>query len=188
MEFLDGEVLPENVKRGPLPLNELLKIAIEIADALGRAHRVGIIHRDLKPGNVMLAKSGAKLLDFGLAKPIALGASAAAGSGSASVFAAAATMTSPASPLSSAGTIIGTVQYMAPEQIQGQEADARSDVFAFGVVLYEMATGKRAFEGKTQSSIVGQILAVDPAPISTVQPMSPAALSRLVSTCLAKDP
>jgi serine/threonine protein kinase len=186
MEFLAGEVLAEKVKRGPLPLNELLKISIEVADALGKAHRAGIIHRDLKPGNVMLTKSGAKLLDFGLAKPIAAGASAS--STSVSVFAAAATMTSPASPLSSAGAVIGTVQYMSPEQIQGQEADARSDVFAFGVVLYEMATGKRAFEGKTQSSIVGQILAVDPPLISAVQPMSPPALSRLVSTCLAKDP
>src|SRR5207302_8816289 len=126
----------------------------------------------------MVTKLGAKLLDFGLAKPMAVGA---AKSSAASVFAAAATMTSPAMPLSSAGTVIGTVQYMAPEQIQGQEADARSDVFAFGVVLYEMATGKRAFEGKTQSSIVGQILAVDPPPISAVQPMSPPELSRLVS-------
>src|SRR3954463_348597 len=188
MEYLDGEALAEKVKRGPLPTTELLKIAIEVADALSRAHKSGIIHRDLKPGNVMLTKSGAKLLDFGLAKPIAATASAAGVGSSASIFAAAATMTSPASPLSSAGTVIGTVQYMAPEQIQGQEADARSDVFAFGVVLYEMATGKRAFEGKTQSSIVGQILAVDPPPIASLQPMSPPALSRLVQTCLAKDP
>ena len=187
MEFLEGETLADKIKRGPLPANELLRVAIEVADALTKAHKAGIIHRDLKPGNVMLTKSGAKLLDFGLAKPMAASASAAA-SGSASVFAAAATMTSPASPLSSAGAVIGTVQYMSPEQIQGQEADARSDVFAFGVVLYEMATGKRAFEGKTQSSIVGQILAVDPVPIATVQPMSPAALSRLVQACLAKDP
>src|SRR4051812_13629787 len=115
MEFLDGEALAEKVKRGPLPVAELLKIATEIADALSRAHKAGIIHRDLKPGNVMLTKSGAKLLDFGLAKPMAATASAAAASGSASIFAAAATMTSPASPLSSAGTVIGTVQYMAPE-------------------------------------------------------------------------
>src|SRR5437879_6109137 len=123
MEFLEGEALSEKVKRGPLPPNELLKTAIEIADALGKAHRAGIIHRDLKPGNVMLTKSGAKLLDFGLAKPLTTGT--ATPSGSASVFAAAATitMTSPASPLSSVGTVIGTVQYMAPEQIQGQEAD-----------------------------------------------------------------
>jgi len=127
------------------------------------------------------------LLDFGLAKPQAAGVAAGA-SASASVFAAAVTLTSPASPVSSAGTIIGTVQYMAPEQIQGLEADARSDVFAFGLLLYEMATGKRAFEGRTQSSIVGQILAVNPPPIHALQPMTPPALSRLVSTCLEKDP
>ena len=187
MEFLEGEALSEKLKRGPLPASELLRIAVEVADALAKAHRAGIIHRDLKPGNVMLTKSGAKLLDFGLAKPQAAGV-AAGGSSSASVFAAAMTMTSPASPLSSAGTIIGTVQYMAPEQIQGIEADARSDVFAFGLLLYEMATGKRAFEGKTQASIVGQILAVNPPPISSLQPMAPPALSRLVSTCLEKEP
>ncbi len=187
MEFLEGESLSEKLKRGPLPTDELLKVAIEIADALEKAHRAGIIHRDLKPGNVMLAKSGAKLLDFGLAKPMNSGV-ASGGNSSASVFAAAVTLSSPASPLSSAGAILGTVQYMAPEQIQGLEADARSDIFAFGLLLYEMATGKRAFQGKTQSSVVGQILAMDPAPISSLQPMTPPALSRLVSTCLEKDP
>ncbi len=193
MEFLDGESLAERVKRGPLPTDELLKIAIEIADALEKAHRAGVVHRDLKPGNVMLTKSGAKLLDFGLAKSLATGVKGGAGSGtSASVFAAALTQTSPApspaSPLSTAGSVIGTVQYMSPEQIQGMEADARSDIFAFGVMLFEMATGKRAFEGKTQSSIVGQILAVDPPSISSLRPTTPSALSHLVSTCLEKDP
>ena len=187
MEFLEGESLNEKLKRGPLPTEELLKISIQLADALEKAHRAGIIHRDLKPGNVMLTKSGAKLLDFGLAKPMGSGA-APGGNSSASVFAAAATVTNPGSPLSSVGTIIGTVQYMAPEQIQGLEADVRSDIFAFGLLLYEMATGKHAFEGKTQTSVVGQILAVNPVPISTLQPMAPAALSRLVSTCLEKDP
>jgi serine/threonine-protein kinase len=187
MEFLEGESLSEKLKRGPLPTDELLKIAIEVADALEKAHRAGIIHRDLKPGNVMLTKSGAKLLDFGLAKAMNSGVTPA-GNSSASVFAAAVTMSSPVSPLSSAGAILGTVQYMAPEQIQGLEADARSDIFAFGLLLYEMATGKRAFQGKSQSSVVGQILAVDPAPISSLQPMTPPALSRLVSTCLEKDP
>jgi len=186
MEFLEGETLSDRIKRGPLPTNELLKVAFEIADALAKAHRAGIIHRDLKPGNVMLTKTGAKLLDFGLAKPKAM--APAAGSSSKSIFSAAQTLTSPASPLSSAGAIIGTVQYMAPEQIQGLEADARSDIFGFGAMLYEMATGKRAFEGKTQSSVVGQILAVNPPPISAVKPMTPPALCRLVSTCLAKDP
>ena len=187
MEFLEGESLSEKLKRGPLLTSELLKIAIELADALEKAHRAGIIHRDLKPGNVMLTKSGAKLLDFGLAKPMNSGATPA-GNAAASVFAAALTISSPVSPLSSAGAILGTVQYMAPEQIQGLEADARSDVFAFGLLLYEMATGKRAFQGKTQSSVAGQILAVDPPPVSSLQPMAPPALSRLVSTCLAKDP
>jgi eukaryotic-like serine/threonine-protein kinase len=187
MEFLEGESLSEKLKRGPLPNDELLKTAIEIADALEKAHRAGIIHRDLKPGNVMLTKSGAKLLDFGLAKTMTAAVTSGGGS-SASVFAAAVTMSSPASPLSTAGAILGTVQYMAPEQIQGLEADARSDIFAFGLLLYEMATAKRAFQGKTQSSVVGQILALDPAPISSIQPMSPPALSRLVSTCLEKDP
>jgi eukaryotic-like serine/threonine-protein kinase len=187
MEFLEGESLSEKLKRGPLPSDELLKTAIEVADALEKAHRAGIIHRDLKPGNVMLTKSGAKLLDFGLAKAVTSGV-ASAGNSSASVFAAAITMSSPASPLSSAGAILGTVQYMSPEQISGVEADARSDIFAFGLLLYEMATGKRAFQGKTQSSVVGQILAMDPPPISSLQPMTPPALSRLVSTCLEKDP
>jgi eukaryotic-like serine/threonine-protein kinase len=187
MEFLEGESLNEKLKRGPLPTDELLKISIQLADALEKAHRAGIIHRDLKPGNVMLTKSGAKLLDFGLAKPMG-SAGAAASNTSASIFAAAATVTSPGSPLSSVGTIIGTVQYMAPEQIQGFEADVRSDIFAFGLLLYEMATGKHAFEGKTQTSVVGQILAVNPVPISTLRPMAPAALSRLVNTCLEKDP
>ncbi|HEY4838759.1 MAG TPA: serine/threonine-protein kinase, partial [Candidatus Acidoferrales bacterium] len=143
MEFLEGESLNEKLKRGPLPIEELLKISIQLADALEKAHRAGIIHRDLKPGNVMLTKSGAKLLDFGLAKPMG-SAGAAASNTSASIFAAAATITSPGSPLSSVGTIIGTVQYMAPEQIQGLEADVRSDIFAFGLLLYEMATGKHA--------------------------------------------
>ena len=187
MEFLEGESLSDKLKRGPLPTVELLRIAIELADALEKAHRAGIIHRDLKPGNVMLTKSGAKLLDFGLAKPVTSRA-ASAGDASASVFAAALTISSPASPVSSAGAILGTVQYMAPEQIQGLEADARSDVFAFGLLLFEMATGKRAFHGKTQSSVVGQILAVDPPPVSSLQPATPPALSRLVSTCLEKDP
>ena len=187
MELLEGEPLSEKIKRGPLATDELLKIAVQIAEALEKAHRAGIIHRDLKPGNVMLTKSGAKLLDFGLAKP-ATSNGASSGDNSASIFAAARTVTSPASPVSTVGTIIGTVRYMSPEQIQGLEADPRSDIFAFGLLLYEMTTGKHAFEGKTQSSVVGQILAVEPAPISSLQPMAPPALSRLVSTCLAKDP
>jgi len=193
MEYLEGESLANRLKRGPLPQAELLKIAIQIADALEKAHRAGVVHRDLKPGNVMLTKSGAKLLDFGLAKPI--GATVASGKGSGtspSVFAAALTQTtpspSPATPLSTAGAVIGTVQYMSPEQIQGIEADARSDIFAFGVMLFEMVTGKRTFEGKTQASIVGQILAVDPPSVSTLRPETPPGLDRVIRLCLDKDP
>ena len=192
MEFLEGESLADRLKKGPLPTPELLRIAIELADALEKAHRAGVVHRDLKPGNVMLTKAGAKLLDFGLAKPSPTAMAAGTGSGkSVSVFAAL-TQTSPApspaSPVSMAGSVIGTVQYMSPEQIQGMEADARSDIFAFAVMLFEMATGKRAFEGKTQASIVGQILAVDPPSVTQLQPSTPLALARLIQICLEKDP
>ncbi len=193
MEFLQGESLADRLRKGPLAPEQVLTIAIEIADALEKAHRAGVVHRDLKPGNVMLTKSGAKLLDFGLAKP--LNATVASGTGrtsSASVFAAALTQTmpaqSPASPLSTAGAVIGTVQYMSPEQIQGVEADARSDIFSFGVMLFEMVTGKRTFEGKTQASIVGQILAVDPPSVSTLRPQTPPGLDRVIRLCLDKDP
>jgi serine/threonine protein kinase len=193
MEFLQGESLAERLRKGPLPPEQILTIAIEIADALEKAHRAGVVHRDLKPGNVMLTKSGAKLLDFGLAKP--LGATGASGKGSGtspSVFAAALTQTmpspTPATPLSTAGAVIGTVQYMSPEQIQGIEADARSDIFAFGVMLFEMVTGKRSFEGKTQAAIVGQILAVDPPSVITLRPRTPPGLDRVIRLCLDKDP
>jgi serine/threonine protein kinase len=186
MEYLEGETLSQRLTRGRLGADELLRIAIEVASALERAHRAGIIHRDLKPSNVMLTKTGAKLLDFGLAKPISAGVATSGASGS--VFTNAMTLTSPASPLSSAGTVIGTVQYMSPEQIAGQEADARSDIFAFGLLLYEMATGRHAFEGKTQASVVGKILAMDPPPLTTIQPTAPQELDRLVRICLQKDP
>jgi hypothetical protein len=193
MEFLQGESLAERLRKRPLASGEILRIAIEIADALEKAHRAGVVHRDLKPGNVMLTKSGAKLLDFGLAKPLgATVASGTGGSSSASVLAAALTQTmpspSPATPLSTAGAVIGTVQYMSPEQIQGVEADARSDIFSFGVMLFEMVTGKRTFEGKTQASIVGQILAVDPPSVSTLRPETPQGLDRVIRLCLDKDP
>ncbi len=189
MEFLEGESLAERIKRGPLPLKELIAIGCEIADALDRAHRAGIVHRDLKPGNVMLTKSGTKLLDFGLAKSALMGASA--GSGSAPLLSAAMTMTSASpnySPLTRQGTLVGTVQYMSPEQIQGGEADARSDIFAFGAVLYEMATGKRPFDGKSQIKVASAILEDEPQPVSAVLKTSPPALDRLVHTCLAKNP
>jgi eukaryotic-like serine/threonine-protein kinase len=188
MEFLQGESLAERLRKGQLACEEALRIATEIADALEKAHRAGVVHRDLKPGNVMLTKLGAKLLDFGLAKPVATNVATKHRSGSASVIAAL-TQTSPtATPLSTAGAVIGTVQYMSPEQIQGVEADGRSDIFAFGAMLYEMATGKRAFEGKTQASIVGQILAVDPPAAGTVRPETSPSLDRLIRLCLEKDP
>jgi eukaryotic-like serine/threonine-protein kinase len=184
MEYLEGETLGKRIERGPLPAAELLRIAIEIADALEKAHRQGILHRDLKPGNIMLTKAGAKLMDFGLAKatPTAVDLSSSP------------TISQPLptdpqrEPLTAKGTIVGTFQYMAPEQIEGKETDARSDIFSFGAVLYEMATGKKAFEGKSQASLIAAILEREPPAISTLQPMSPPALDRVVKTCLAKDP
>jgi eukaryotic-like serine/threonine-protein kinase len=165
-------------------LDETLRIATEIADALDKAHRSGIVHRDLKPGNVMLTKGGAKLLDFGLAK---LQAAPGAQSG-APAFSAVATVASMATPVTMAGTVVGTMQYMSPEQIQGKEADARSDIFAFGAMLYEMISGKRAFDGKSQLSVASAVLEKDPEPLSTVSPLTPPALDHLVRTCLAKEP
>jgi serine/threonine protein kinase/Tol biopolymer transport system component len=180
MEYLEGETLADRLLKGPLPPDQVLKYGAEIAEGLEKAHRSGIIHRDLKPGNVMLTKSGAKLMDFGLAK------SAVAPP----VSGLTATLATPAGshPLTAAGTIVGTFQYMAPEQVEGKEADARSDIFALGAVLYEMATGKRAFSGKSHASIVAAILASEPQAISAVQPMCPPALDRVVAGCLAKDP
>jgi Tol biopolymer transport system component len=175
MEYLDGETLADRLTTGALPLDEALKIAIQIADALAAAHRHGIVHRDLKPGNVMLTKAGAKLLDFGLAK-------------ASGVIASAGLSMLPTTPpnLTAQGTILGTFQYMAPEQLEGQDADARSDIFAFGSVLYEMLTGRKAFEGKSQASLIGAILEREPPPVSSLQPLSPPALDRIVRTCLAK--
>jgi eukaryotic-like serine/threonine-protein kinase len=186
MEFLDGETLAERLRRGAMPFAELLKIGMEVAEALEIAHRAGIVHRDFKPGNIMLTKSGTKLMDFGLAKPASLGA---AGSGSVPLLSAARTMSgpTPASPLTTAGSIVGTIQYMSPEQIEGKEADARADIFAFGAVLYEMAMGKRAFEGKSQISVASSILEKDPDPISASKPSTPPAFDYLVAACLAKD-
>jgi Tol biopolymer transport system component len=182
MEYLEGETLGDRLRKGPLPVEQVLKYGIEICEGLEKAHRSGVVHRDLKPGNIMLTKTGAKLMDFGLAK--ALVASPAATSGLT------ATLTTPpgSHPLTARGTVVGTFQYMAPEQVEGKEADARSDIFALGAVLYEMVTGKRAFEGKTAASAMAAVLERDPAPISSVQPMAPPALDRLVKTCLDKDP
>jgi len=185
MEHLEGETLAVRLARKPLTPAETLHIGIEIADALDKAHRSGIVHRDLKPGNVMLTKGGAKLMDFGLAKLQTFGSGAQS---AAPAFSAVATVASMASPVTVAGTVVGTMQYMSPEQIQGKEADARSDIFAFGAMLYEMLTSKRAFEGKSQLSVASAILEKDPDPISSVQPLTPPALEHLVRICLAKDP
>jgi Tol biopolymer transport system component len=184
MEYLEGETLAARLARKALTPDETLRIGIEVVDALDKAHRSGIIHRDLKPANVMLTKGGAKLMDFGLAKQ----AFGAGSQSAAPAFSAVATVASLASPITLAGTIVGTVQYMSPEQVQGKEADARSDIFAFGAMLYEMLTGKRAFEGKSQLSVASAVLEKDPDPISAVQPLTPPALEHLVRTCLAKDP
>jgi serine/threonine protein kinase len=188
MEFLEGETLAERLRKGALPLSETLKIGIAVAEALAVAHRQGIVHRDLKPGNIMLTKGGAKLMDFGLAKSAAGGLGSAASS--APLLSAARTMSqaSPVSPLTTAGTMIGTIQYMSPEQIEGKEADARSDLFALGGVLYEMITGARPFEGKSQISVASAILEKEPEPISALQPLTPPAFEHIVTACLAKNP
>ena len=177
MELIEGETLAARLAKGALPLADTLKFGAQIADALDRAHRAGVMHRDLKPGNVMLTKSGAKLMDFGLARATGLGAVSEMTSSPTVV-----------GPLTAEGTIIGTFQYMAPEQLEGQEADTRADLWALGCVLYEMATGKRAFEGKSQASLITSIMGSQPAAISQLAPLTPAALDRLVQACLAKDP
>jgi len=187
MEFLEGETLAARLARGPLTLEHFWKIAIEVADALDKAHRAGITHRDLKPGNIMLTKGGSKLLDFGLAKAGGSALEAAAGSAPSQSLFAAATRSSPASPLTSAGSIVGTVQYMSPEQIEGRAADSRSDIFSFGLVLYEMLAGVRAFEGKTQASMAAAILALEPRPLRSLNSEVPAPLERVVNHCIEKD-
>src|SRR6201984_2104097 len=149
MEYLEGETLAHRLQKGPLPLEQVLQFAIEISDALDKAHRKGVTHRDLKPGNIMLTKTGTKLLDFGLAK---LKQEATPANVSLSELPTA------NDPLTAQGTIIGTLQYMAPEQLEGKEVDARTDIFAFGVLVYEMATGKKAFEGKSQASVISAIM------------------------------
>ena len=195
LELIEGDTLEARLARGPLPPPEALRLGAQIADALDRAHRAGVVHRDLKPGNVMLTRGGAKLMDFGLARATGLGV-AVGGSSSA---------TMPVSPtmgrsLTAEGTILGTFQYMAPEQLEGNEADARSDIWALGCVLYEMFTGRRAFEGRSQASLIAAILEREPAPVgerpsgagvpagSTVQKAPPHGIERLIRNCLAKDP
>jgi serine/threonine protein kinase len=185
MELVEGETLAQRLTKGALPAADVLRLGAQIADALDRAHRAGVIHRDLKPGNVMLTKSGAKLMDFGLAR-----ASVASGpvSGSGSVMATLTQSPTMVSPLTAEGSIVGTFQYMPPEQLEGREADARADLWALGCVLYEMATGRRAFDGRSQASLISAIMSSEPAPVSQLAPASPVALDRLIGRCLAKDP
>jgi eukaryotic-like serine/threonine-protein kinase len=177
MEYLDGDTLAARLRRGPLPLDQAMTFAIEIADALTAAHRVGIVHRDLKPGNIMLTRTGAKLLDFGLAKPT----SGIAGDASLQA-------TTESSHVTAEGAIVGTLQYMAPEQLEGANADARTDIFAFGAIVYEMLTGRKAFEGKSQAGLIAAIMQGEPPAIAAEQPLTPAAVDRIIKTCLAKDP
>jgi serine/threonine protein kinase len=178
MEYIEGESLEARLRKGALPIEEALRIAIQIAGALDAAHRKGVVHRDLKPGDVMLTRSGAKLLDFGLAKmavPVVsseadtLGPTAAA-------------------PITAKGTILGTFQYMSPEQLEGKETDARSDIFSFGAMLYEMITGRKGFEGSSHASLIAAVMSTNPSPVSTIQPMASPALDRVVKKCLAKSP
>src|SRR5580698_1677933 len=186
MEYLEGQTLADRLARGALPLDQALKIGAEIADALEKAHRQGIVHRDLKPGNIMLTKSGAKLMDFGLAKPeLAIAGSAKGQLTPSTPTMNLASLTSAASPLTQKGSIVGTFQYLSPEVLQGSEADARSDIFSFGCVLYEMVAGRRAFEGKSQLGVLTAILEKEPEPITASQPL---ALDRVIRGCLAKDP
>jgi eukaryotic-like serine/threonine-protein kinase len=189
MEFLEGETLADRLHKGAIPLGEVLRIGVAMAEALAFAHRHGIVHRDLKPSNIMLTPGGAKLMDFGLAKPLSA-QNTGISSSSAPSFTAAPTMSgpSPLSPLTTAGSIVGTIQYMSPEQIEGKEADARSDIFALGSVLYEMAAGKRPFSGKSQISMASAILESDPEPITAIKPQTPKAFEHVVTTCLQKNP
>src|SRR5215469_11433824 len=180
MEYIEGESLADRLKMGPLTLNQALSYAIQIADALDKAHRAGIVHRDLKPANIMLTRSGAKLLDFGLAK---LRANDHEGD-----LAGQSNLPTEPVGITGEGTIVGTFQYMAPEQLEAGQVDARTDIFAFGAVLYEMITGRKAFTGRSRVSLIGAILKDEPPAISTIQPMSPPALDHVVKTCLAKEP
>ena len=178
MECVEGETLAKRLEKGPLSLEQVLKYGAQIADALDKAHRAGIVHRDLKPGNIMLTATGAKLLDFGLAKPAVPLVSEA-------TLTAAVTQTT---PVTREGTIVGTFQYMSPEQVEGKEVDGRSDIFSLGAVLYEMVTGKKAFEGRSQLSVASAILEKEPARITSIKPMTPPALDHAIRLCMAKDP
>src|SRR6266850_1310793 len=170
MEYLEGETLADRLRKGPLPPDQALRHAMEIAGALDTAHRMGIVHRDLKPGNIMLTRTGAKLLDFGLAKVVApspAGVSSTA-------------MATQTTPMTQEGALVGTFPYMSPEQVEGKEVDARSDIFSFGSVLYEMVTGRRAFSGKSSISVASAILEKYPEPIGTLRPLTPPALDHAI--------
>ena len=182
MECIEGETLAERLKKGPLPLDQALRYASEVADALDKAHRKGITHRDLKPGNIMLSAFGAKLLDFGLAKSKDEAPSEGV------VLDDNSQHPTTSGPLTAEGTIVGTLQYMAPEQLERKGVDARTDIFSLGSVIYEMLTGTRAFDGKSQAGLIAKILETDPPPISAVRPLTPTAVERVVRRCLAKDP
>src|SRR5207249_5732241 len=176
MEYLEGETLAARLEKAALSTEPLLKIGGEVADALDKAHRQGVIHRDLKPANIMLTKAGAKLLDFGLAKPVLRPDPALS------------SLATQSKSLTMEGTIVGTFQYMAPEQVEGKDADARTDIFAFGAVLYEMVTGQRAFDGRSQALLIASIMSADPEPLSKTGAMASPALDYVVKRCLAKDP
>ena len=173
MECLDGESLARRLRRGPLPIADALRIAIEIADGLHHAHRNDIVHRDLKPANVMLTKSGAKILDFGIARPTATPHAADASTSTATT---------------QAGAILGTPGYMAPEQVRGLQVDQRTDVFAFGALLFEMIAGRQLFGGKTAAEAIAAVLSHPVAPLSTVQPSAPPPLDHVVANCLKQEP
>jgi len=179
MEFVEGDPLSQVVKQGPMPLEKVLQYAVQIADALSAAHSKGIIHRDLKPANIILTRSGVKVLDFGLAKLSAVAKFGASGSSE---------MATRTEPLTESGSIVGTLQYMSPEQAEGKDTDERSDIFSFGTVLYEMITGTRAFDGETKTAILAAILKDQPAPIQQFQPAAPRSLDRVVRRCLEKKP
>src|SRR5687768_10593908 len=172
MEYLEGETLATRLQRGALPTEQVLRYGAEIASALAAAHRRGVVHRDLKPGNVMITRGGARLLDFGLAKP---------------ALPLAGVEVTASAPITAHGSIVGTYPYMSPEQVEGRDVDPRSDIFALGALLYEMATGSRAFDGQTSASLIAAILERDPPPIAARQPFAPAALDDIVRGCLAKD-
>jgi eukaryotic-like serine/threonine-protein kinase len=178
MEYLEGETLAQRLGKGSLPIQQVLQYAIEISDALDKAHRKGVTHRDLKPGNIMVTKSGTKLLDFGLAKLKQEAAPSTPDS----------QLPTLKSAITGEGTILGTLQYMAPEQVEAKEVDSRTDIFAFGAVVYEMATGERAFQGKTSASVMAKILEAEPPSMASLQPMTPPAFDRVVKKCLAKEP